>query len=131
MALCYPNMERAAEVHLSENTVKTHVQSIFGKLGAHNRVVAAMLASRKTCFERDHTGPPTIWRLIEGGCGGRIRTDDLRVMSPTSCRCSTPRQQYTSGLPAARVSLSACGVRATAKVPATESARQSPGKDAH
>ena len=24
------------------------------------------------------------------GCGGRIRTDDLRVMSPTSCRCSTP-----------------------------------------
>jgi hypothetical protein len=24
-------------------------------------------------------------------CGGRIRTDDLRVMSPTSCRCSTPR----------------------------------------
>jgi DNA-binding NarL/FixJ family response regulator len=34
-------------VHLSENTVKTHVQSIFGKLGAHNRVEAAMLASRK------------------------------------------------------------------------------------
>jgi hypothetical protein len=25
------------------------------------------------------------------GCGGRIRTADLRVMSPTSCRCSTPR----------------------------------------
>jgi hypothetical protein len=28
---------------------------------------------------------------MRGGCGGRIRTDDLRVMSPTSCRCSTPR----------------------------------------
>jgi hypothetical protein len=27
----------------------------------------------------------------EPGCGGRIRTADLRVMSPTSCRCSTPR----------------------------------------
>jgi hypothetical protein len=26
----------------------------------------------------------------ECGCGGRIRTADLRVMSPTSCRCSTP-----------------------------------------
>ena len=24
------------------------------------------------------------------GCGGRIRTDDLRVMSPTSYHCSTP-----------------------------------------
>jgi hypothetical protein len=28
---------------------------------------------------------------LRNGCGGRIRTDDLRVMSPTSCRCSTPR----------------------------------------
>src|SRR5437879_16344 len=25
------------------------------------------------------------------GCGAWIRTKDLRVMSPTSCRCSTPR----------------------------------------
>src|SRR5256886_5206255 len=29
-----------------------------------------------------------------GGCGAWIRTKDLRVMSPTSCRCSTPRFQY-------------------------------------
>ena len=28
---------------------------------------------------------------IDVGCGERIRTSDLRVMSPTSCRCSTPR----------------------------------------
>src|SRR5579872_1219279 len=26
------------------------------------------------------------------GSGGRIRTYDLRVMSPTSCHCSTPRR---------------------------------------
>ena len=26
------------------------------------------------------------------GSGGRIRTTDLRVMSPTSCHCSTPRR---------------------------------------
>ena len=26
------------------------------------------------------------------GCGGRTRTGDLWVMSPTSCRCSTPRR---------------------------------------
>ena len=35
-------------------------------------------------------------RLLLDGCGGRIRTDDLRVMSPTSCRCSTPRAKYTA-----------------------------------
>ena len=28
----------------------------------------------------------------EVGCGEGIRTPDLRVMSPTSCRCSTPRR---------------------------------------
>src|SRR5215204_1233261 len=27
------------------------------------------------------------------GSGGRIRTGDLRVMSPTSCHCSTPRRR--------------------------------------
>src|SRR5579875_2875029 len=26
--------------------------------------------------------------------GGWIRTNDLRVMSPTSCHCSTPHQEY-------------------------------------
>src|SRR5690606_6160938 len=26
------------------------------------------------------------------GCGGRIRTDNLRIMSPTSYHCSTPRR---------------------------------------
>jgi two-component system response regulator DevR len=43
----YSNREIAAEVHLSENTVKTHLQGIFSKLGVRNRVEAAMLASRK------------------------------------------------------------------------------------
>ena len=28
-----------------------------------------------------------------GGSGGRIRTSDLWVMSPTSCHCSTPRHK--------------------------------------
>ncbi len=31
--------------------------------------------------------------MIPVGCGGGIRTLDLRVMSPTSCRCSTPRRE--------------------------------------
>src|SRR5579875_2747528 len=30
-------------------------------------------------------------RTLWVGCGGRIRTDDLRVMSPTGCHCPTPR----------------------------------------
>src|SRR5690349_24889934 len=33
----------------------------------------------------------------QDGCGGRIRSDDLRVMSPTRCRGSTRRVDYTRG----------------------------------
>jgi two-component system response regulator DevR len=43
----YSNREIATEIHLSENTVKTHLQAIFAKLGVRNRVEAAMLASRR------------------------------------------------------------------------------------
>ena len=31
-------------------------------------------------------------RLLFVCSGGRIRTSDLRVMSPTSCLCSTPHR---------------------------------------
>jgi DNA-binding NarL/FixJ family response regulator len=43
----YSNREIATEVHLSENTVKTHLQDVFRKLGARNRVEAAMLAAER------------------------------------------------------------------------------------
>src|SRR2546426_10907950 len=33
------------------------------------------------------------------GCGEGIRTSDLRVMSPTSCRCSTPRPRILPAAP--------------------------------
>ena len=33
------------------------------------------------------------------GCGEGIRTLDLRVMSPTSCRCSTPRRRMIGTAP--------------------------------
>ena len=36
-------------------------------------------------------------------CGGRIRTADLRVMSPTSCHCSTPRRRTIVPRPRAAV----------------------------
>lgn len=41
------NREIAARLHLSENTVKSHVQQIFGKLGVGNRVEAALSAHRE------------------------------------------------------------------------------------
>src|SRR5579871_4835786 len=40
--------------------------------------------------ERGAGGPAP--RGFLDGCGAWIRTKDLRVMSPTSCRCSTPRR---------------------------------------
>jgi len=46
MSLGHSNREIAANVHLSENTVKTHIQEIFRKLGVHNRVEAAILAGK-------------------------------------------------------------------------------------
>jgi two-component system response regulator DevR len=42
----HSNREIATEVHLSENTVKTHIQEIFRKLGVRNRVEAAILAGK-------------------------------------------------------------------------------------
>lgn len=42
------NREIAAQLHISENTVKRHLQSIFSKTGAHDRVeLAAMAAEHK------------------------------------------------------------------------------------
>ena len=42
----FSNREIATEIHLSENTIKTHVQEIFRKLGVHNRVEAVMTATK-------------------------------------------------------------------------------------
>jgi DNA-binding CsgD family transcriptional regulator len=41
------NREIAEMVHLSENTVKSHIQEILRKLGARNRVQAAVLATKE------------------------------------------------------------------------------------
>ena len=41
------NREIAAELHISENTVKRHLQSIFSKTGAHDRVELAALAAEQ------------------------------------------------------------------------------------
>src|SRR5215204_4807777 len=46
-------------------------------------------------------------RFVSCGSGGGIRTPDLWVMSPTSCRCSTPRRVPGRWLSASGVWLSA------------------------
>ena len=43
----FSNREIAGRIHLSENTVKSHLQEIFSKLGVRNRVEAAVTALRK------------------------------------------------------------------------------------
>ena len=43
----FSNREIATRAHLSENTVKSHVQEIFQKLQVRNRVEAALLATRE------------------------------------------------------------------------------------
>ena len=52
------------------------------------------------------------------GSGGRIRTCDLWVMSPTSCHCSTPRHKEGGGNP--------WGVPATASPPTGSPPQYSP-----
>ncbi|HXN63365.1 MAG TPA: response regulator transcription factor [Acidimicrobiales bacterium] len=47
IAAGFSNREIARRIHLSENTVKSHVQEIFRTLGVGNRVEAALTASRE------------------------------------------------------------------------------------
>lgn len=51
IAAGFSNREIAARVFLSENTVKSHVQEIFRKLGVDNRVEAALRANREGWLE--------------------------------------------------------------------------------
>src|SRR6202007_2519808 len=47
IAAGFSNREIAGRIHLSENTVKSHIQQIFRKLDVGNRVAAALRASQK------------------------------------------------------------------------------------
>jgi two-component system, NarL family, response regulator DevR len=47
IAAGFSNREIASRVHLSENTIKSHVQEIFRKLDVGNRVQAALKASKQ------------------------------------------------------------------------------------
>ena len=45
MALGLSNREIAHELYLSVDTIKTHVRSVFNKLGVSNRTQAALVAA--------------------------------------------------------------------------------------
>jgi DNA-binding NarL/FixJ family response regulator len=47
IAAGFSNREIASRIHLSENTIKSHVQEIFRKLDVGNRVEAALRASKE------------------------------------------------------------------------------------
>jgi DNA-binding NarL/FixJ family response regulator len=47
IAVGFSNREIAGRIHLSENTVKSHIQQIFRKLDVGNRVEAALRASKE------------------------------------------------------------------------------------
>jgi DNA-binding NarL/FixJ family response regulator len=59
MARGMPNKEIAAELVITERTVKYHVSSIMGKLGASNRTEAVTLAARRGLIQLGgDTRPP-------------------------------------------------------------------------
>ena len=45
------NMEIAAELHITEKTVKTHITNILGKMGVQDRTQAAIHALKHHWFE--------------------------------------------------------------------------------
>src|SRR3712207_2435017 len=59
------------------------------------QAVSSVLARFTSVFGMG-TGGSTPLGSPDQGSGGGIRTLDLRVMSPTSCHCSTPRRQRKS-----------------------------------
>jgi hypothetical protein len=76
MADAFSNREIAGKVHLSENTVKTHMQEIMRRLGARNRVQAAVLATKERwllpvtrCPPAAGEDPPSPGTRI---CGGGV-----------------------------------------------------------
>src|SRR4026209_470698 len=72
----------------------TKSRSSFGTSGGSSGAFGSAMGRQPTSVGGQRRTPggrdPGFWGDAIG-CGGRIRTSDLRVMSPTSCRCSTPR----------------------------------------
>ena len=87
-----PNRDARARVPTpSVSTRRRAPARTPGEPRTRRRATTAAVSRRTPGKERTPgwSGPGVLVKRV--GCGEGIRTPDLRVMSPTSCRCSTPR----------------------------------------
>jgi hypothetical protein len=69
---------------------KTFISSFIGRIEVHpDRIIIDYTLPLP--LETSRTSTREVLRIDRVGSGGWIRTNDLRVMSPTSFHCSTPR----------------------------------------
>ena len=85
---------RSAHSHFGRHRLKKGLSILFSALT--QRATLVVLITRKIAnlniyskIRNEKRHP--LGCLFVSGCGDRDRTCDLRVMSPTSCLCSTPR----------------------------------------
>ncbi|MFI6978870.1 response regulator transcription factor [Embleya sp. NPDC050154] len=74
-----PNAEIGVHLCLVEGTVKAHVSSILGKIGARNRVEAAIAAHEAGLTE---PGRRPTDGIEQGGTGTLAGEDDGRLLPP-------------------------------------------------
>jgi DNA-binding NarL/FixJ family response regulator len=56
----------AAQLYLSRNTVRTHIQNVLGKLNVHSAVAAVAVARRAGLSGTDAPAPEPDWRVPTG-----------------------------------------------------------------
>ncbi len=86
----------AAPFSSTPTPVRIHLHIISkrgrGRAGAslYRKIASEASVRNRGCLKRRKTASA----VFQVGCGGRIRTGDLRVMGPTSDRCSSPRYAH-------------------------------------
>ncbi len=75
-----------AHATIADKCRQAHVKLTKPSGGGLNR--PRLMSNQKP---RIHFWKPGLTLCLDFGSGGWTRTNDLRVMSPTSCHCSTPR----------------------------------------
>src|SRR4029077_1461288 len=89
-------VEVVGSVHAAtENSTKTSAKS--NRLGLVTTATVAHPAEQRQqlCPDKAKGAKLAPLSVSSQSCEGRIGTEDLRVMSRTSCPCSTPRLNYT------------------------------------
>ena len=120
-------VEAAVDDVRIERPVATASAPRSGPPAAASRPRAGVGASRRSPESKNPGGRAGVLDVdIRLGCGEGIRTLDLRVMSPTSCRCSTPQAKYEPGRPSPSNAVHAPGRTGRAPPPAGPGRRPAP-----